>query len=95
MAVLEGLASGLAVVTTRVGAHEEAIIDGETGLFVPVGDPAALARTLARLVGDPAERQRLGTAGRRTYLDRFSIADYARRMAALHRSLSDNPRPGA
>lgn len=38
MAVLEGLSHGLAVVTTRVGAHDEVITDGETGIFVPVGD---------------------------------------------------------
>ena len=39
MAVVEGLAHGIAVVTTRVGAHEEVITDGMNGLFVPVGDP--------------------------------------------------------
>ena len=50
MAVIEGLAHGLAVVTTRVGAHEEAISDGETGIFVPVGDKDALAAALAKLV---------------------------------------------
>ena len=91
MAVLEGLASGLAVVTTRVGAHEEAIIDGRTGAFVPVGDPQALARTLARLVSDPAERRRLGEAGRKSYLERYAIDGYVERLSVLHRSILNNP----
>jgi glycosyltransferase involved in cell wall biosynthesis len=76
MAVIEGLAHGLAVVTTRVGAHEEVIADGETGLFVPVGDHDALARTLAMLVGDAAARSRLSANGRAHYLRRFSMDAY-------------------
>lgn len=93
MAVLEGLAGGLAVVTTRVGSHEEAIIDGETGLFVPVGDPPALAAGLARLVADPGERQRLASAGRRLYLRRFAIDGYLRRLDAFYRATSARRAP--
>lgn len=93
MALLEGLASGLAVVTTRVGAHEEALIHGENGLFVTIGDPAALAHALARLVADPAERRRLATAGRATYLQHFAISSYARRLSALHCRISGNQSP--
>lgn len=87
MAVIEGLASGLAVVTTRVGAHEEAIEDGRTGVFVPVGDPAALSQAIAALVADPLARARLGAAGRAAYVGRFAIAGYARRLAAVYRAV--------
>lgn len=95
MAVLEGLASGLAVVTTRVGAHEEAIVDGKTGAFVPVGDPEALAATLAGLVVDPAERQRLGEGGRRAYCQRFAIGGYVARLGALYQSVQPAPPVGS
>lgn len=84
MAVIEGLAHGLAVVTTRVGAHEEAITDGESGLFVPVGDRDALAATLARLVGDPALRNRLSAGACARYLSQFSMAVYQRRLEELY-----------
>jgi glycosyltransferase involved in cell wall biosynthesis len=92
MAVIEGLAHGLAVVTTRVGAHEEAITDGATGIFVPVGDPAALATALARLVSNPDERARLGAHGRALFLSRFSIDGYMRRLDGVYDSLGARPR---
>ena len=44
MSVLEGLAHGLAVVATPVGAHAEVIEPEQSGLLVPPGDVAALAR---------------------------------------------------
>ncbi len=88
MAVVEGLAHGRAVVTTRVGAHEEAIRDGVNGLFVPTGDRDAIAATLARLVADPQERARLGAAARAGYLERFSMNAYMRSLDALYGSLA-------
>lgn len=93
MAVIEGLAHGLAVVTTRVGAHEEAITDGETGVFVPVGDPAALAAALARLVAEPAERERLSAAARALYLARFSMEGYMRGLGGLYAGLGATALP--
>ena len=84
MAVLEGLAHGLAVVTTRVGAHDEVLEHDETCLFVPVGDAAALARALAALVGDRDLRDRLSAAARRLFLADFDIAGYVARLERLH-----------
>lgn len=83
MAVLEGLAQGLAVVTTPVGAQGEVLVDGETCLLVPPGDCEALARALARLVADPDLRARLGKAGRALFLSRFDIEGYARAFDEL------------
>lgn len=62
--VLEAMAAGLPVVATRIAGSEELVIDGETGLLVPVRDPAALAVALRRLLGDAALRQRMGAASR-------------------------------
>jgi glycosyltransferase involved in cell wall biosynthesis len=95
MAVIEGLAHGLAVVTTRVGAHEEAIADGVTGVFVPVGDPDGLAAALARLVTDPAERARLSAAARAQYLARFSMEGYMRALGRVYAGLRAVGRPDA
>ncbi len=86
MAVLEGLAHGLAVVTTPVGAHEEVITDGVTGLFVPAGDAAALGMALARLIRDPVRRAELSRCARALYLSRFSVAAYLPRLEAVYRA---------
>lgn len=83
MAVLEGLASGLAVVTTRVGAHGEVLVDGENCLLVPPGDSRALATALDRLIRDPALRSRLAAAGRQLYLSLFEMHDYLRSLERI------------
>lgn len=88
MAVIEGMAHGLCVVTTRVGAHEEVLTDGDTGVFVPVGDPAALAGTLAALIADPARRERLGRRARQHFVEHLSIEGYARELERVYDAAS-------
>lgn len=91
MAVIEGLAHGLAVVTTRVGAHEEVICDGETGIFVPVGDENALAAALAKLITDPETRIHLSAKGRAHYLNQFSMKAYMQSLEKLYEAVSAQP----
>ena len=93
MAVIEGLAHGMAVVTTRVGAHDEVLTHDRTCLFVPVGDAAALADTLAGLIADPARRLRLAGAGRALFLSRMEIGGYVARLSDLHDDLAATPCP--
>lgn len=61
---LEAMSAGVAVLASRVGGLPEAVLDGETGVLVAPGDPAALAQALDRLMDDPVLRERLGAAGR-------------------------------
>ncbi len=85
MSIIEAMASGLGVVATPVGAVEDIVKDGETGLLVPPGDDVALADALARLVEDGELRQRLGAAAQafqRQYLD---LVPYADRRCAVWR----------
>ena len=62
---LEAMAAGLPVVACRAAAVPEVVGDGECGILVPPGDVPALASALDALLGDEAERRRLGAAGRR------------------------------
>ena len=87
MAVLEGLAHGLTVVTTPVGAHPEVIEPGVSGLFVPPGDAAALAETLARVIDDGALRAQLSAGARQRFLQKFDVVGYADRVSQLHTDL--------
>ncbi len=92
MALLEAMAHGLAILTTAVGAQGEAVRDGIEALLVPPGDEAAIARTLVRLIDDPALRARLGAAARARHLEGFTIARYAERLAVLYeRALAPPP----
>jgi glycosyltransferase involved in cell wall biosynthesis len=87
MSVLEGLAHGLAVIATPVGAHAEVIEPELSGLLVPPGDAAALARALARVIDDGALRARLQAGARRRFLEKFNVRSYAERLGNLHAGL--------
>jgi glycosyltransferase involved in cell wall biosynthesis len=78
--VFEYLAAGRPLVAARVGVVPEVLVDGEHAALVPAGDAAALATTLAALLGDPARRARLGEAGRRLLVERFSGARVAQAL---------------
>jgi glycosyltransferase involved in cell wall biosynthesis len=72
--VFEYLAAGRALVASRVGVVPEVLADDVHAALVPAGDPDALASTLAALLDDPARRARLGEAGRRLLVARYSGA---------------------
>jgi glycosyltransferase involved in cell wall biosynthesis len=74
LSILEAMAAGLPVVASDVGGVGELVVDGETGLIVPPGDPARLAQALARMLEDGALRERLGAAGRARARERFDLA---------------------
>jgi glycosyltransferase involved in cell wall biosynthesis len=64
-AAMEAAASGLPVIATDIRGCRQAVSDGQSGLLVPLHDPARLAAAIEKLVADPSLRQRMGTAGRR------------------------------
>jgi glycosyltransferase involved in cell wall biosynthesis len=61
--IMQGMACGLAVVSTTVGAINEAVQHDETGYVVPPRDPAALATALAKLMRNDALRSQMAAAG--------------------------------
>lgn len=63
--VIEAMAGGIPVVASDIPACRELVEPGETGLLVPVGEPAPLAAAIRQLVGDPARRTAMGLAARR------------------------------
>jgi glycosyltransferase involved in cell wall biosynthesis len=84
---IEALAVGRPVVATRVGGVPDVIRDGEDGFLVEVGDVHALADRLAVLAADPELRRRMGDAGRKRVLPRYSVDRLVDDVDRLYRSL--------
>jgi len=84
----EAMAYGRPVVAAAVGGLLDAVVDGETGLLVPPGDPAALRESLERLLGDRDLRERLGRAGRRRAEELWGFAAGAHRLAEVYRAVA-------
>jgi glycosyltransferase involved in cell wall biosynthesis len=63
--VNEAAACGLPLLLSdRVGAAHDLLVDGDNGFLVPVGDVGAAAAALRRLAGDHGERERMGARSR-------------------------------
>jgi glycosyltransferase involved in cell wall biosynthesis len=85
-ALLQAMATGLAVVATEVGGNTELVADEITGLVVPPANPAALAKAILRLVEAPALAAALARRARQRVLGEFGID----RMLALMEGLYDH-----
>jgi glycosyltransferase involved in cell wall biosynthesis len=72
LVALEAMAMGKPVVAARIGGLQDIVAHEDTGLLVEPGDVHALAAALARLLDDAPLRARLGAAGRRRVVERFS-----------------------
>jgi glycosyltransferase involved in cell wall biosynthesis len=83
---IEAMACGVPLVATTGGALPEVVgRHGETGLLVEPDDPEALAAGIRRVLDDPVLAARLGEAGRRRVLGRFTWAATAKGTAEQYR----------
>jgi glycosyltransferase involved in cell wall biosynthesis len=77
--LIEYMAAGRPIVATAVGGNTELLEDGVHGLLVPPANPAAVAKAIDCLLGNPALGERLGRAARRRIAERFGTSSMARR----------------
>ena len=80
VALMEGMASGLPVVASRMSGIPELVTDRESGRLVPPGDPVALADALEELAGNSELRAAWGRAARAIILSRFDLHQNARQL---------------
>src|SRR3989449_1235131 len=85
---LEAMACETPVVATRVGGIKEVVVNEETGLLVPPGEPAKLGRAITRILEDPPMGAKMGKAGRRHVLRSFTWDRIAAKNLELYRSLT-------
>jgi glycosyltransferase involved in cell wall biosynthesis len=79
----QALACGVPLVTADTPAARELLVDGESALLVPPGDPAALADAVRRLAADTELAQRIAGGGRMAYEQHASEAVLGNRWRAI------------
>ena len=87
--VLEAASAGVPTVTTTATGAVDSVIDGVTGLIVPVDDAEALADALRLLADDPGRRRSLGSAARRRVETDFVPQNIWRGVDAILRGRPD------
>ena len=81
--IMEAMATGLPVVSTRIGGIPEMVVDNETGFLVQPNDAAALAGAIEKVMDDRSLAQRLGQAGDERAQELFSIDKNVRELCTL------------
>ncbi len=81
--IMEAMATGLPVVSTRIGGIPEMVIDNQTGFLVQPEDAVALAGAIEKVTNDRSLGQRLGQAGYERAQKLFSIEKNVRQLCAL------------
>lgn len=88
--LMEAMAMGLPVVTTRIAGIPELVEDGESGFLVTPGRTDQLVQAIERLAGDPGLRRRMGQAGRGKVTADFNLDDSARALERLFGGLASS-----
>ena len=95
LAFLDAMACALPCVGTEVDAVPDIVEHGRTGLLVPPGNAAALARALGALLVDRDRAREMGARGRERVLAHFTWGRVARRLAQVLRSAAFPARTGS
>lgn len=93
LVLLEAMATGVPVVSTEVGGIADLIERGVSGLLVPSGDEQELRRQLLFLASLPTAALRIGAAGRKAALAKYSLEQMAERYQALYEEASRSRSP--
>ena len=87
---IEAMAMKVPVVCTDFGGLPEAVIDGKTGMVVPVKDTDSLCKAIRYLIEHPAAREKMGDAGRKRVEEKFSMDINVKKTEELYLDVLKN-----
>jgi glycosyltransferase involved in cell wall biosynthesis len=85
--LIEAMFAGMPIVTTSTCGMKDVIVDGVTGLLVPIRSQAAIVDAVDRLLGGPNVRASLGQAARREALGKYSWQRVAEPVFQIYEAL--------
>ncbi len=90
LVIIEAFAADLPVIAARLGAAQDIISDGETGILFPPGDAGALAEAVAWAVAHPEDMTRMSQNARREYETKYTPeANYAQLIAIYEQTIRE------
>jgi glycosyltransferase involved in cell wall biosynthesis len=92
LALIEAMASGLPVISTKVGIADAVVTDESTGRLVPPNAPDQFREALEWLLDHPERWATMGAAAREAVVDRYSMDAVADRYVAMFRGLEATAR---
>jgi glycosyltransferase involved in cell wall biosynthesis len=96
LAILEAMASGLAVLSTDRGVISETVVDGQTGRVLPEdSSPENIAVALSDMLSDRTKLEAYACAGRKRYLERYTLHVCHRNLARVFTSIAESGRPNS
>jgi glycosyltransferase involved in cell wall biosynthesis len=87
LTLLEGMALGLPLIATRVGAIPSLVIHEKEGLLVEAHDIGELAKALERIITSRESRESMGNAGKLKFDEQHSFTRYLDRLAGTYAHL--------
>jgi glycosyltransferase involved in cell wall biosynthesis len=90
VSILEAMACGKPVVSTHHKGCEDAVVDQETGILVPVKQIQPLVDRIVQMLDDAALRTRMGEAGRRRVEGRFELERCTRQIVDVLETIARN-----
>lgn len=85
--LLESMAAGTPMVTTRSGGIGDVVGEGDQGLVVAPGDVAAFADAVRTLLLDPVRAEAMGRRGRATVIERYALRQLGARFEAVYEAV--------
>ena len=92
LAVLEAMAAGKPIISTRIEGIAEVLGEGECGILVPPGNSTALAEVIANVLRDASLANRLASAARARAAIDFSPQRMAAQVGAVYEEMLEEPR---
>lgn len=87
LSLLEGMSMGLPAIVSDVGGNPLLIENGENGVVVPRGEPAALAAAISRLMDEPETMASMSRRSEEVFNARFTGESFAKHVEDVYRSV--------
>lgn len=83
LVILEAMQHSLPVIATPVGAIPDMVIDGETGLIVPVNDVPTLAAAMSKIMEKVSQSSDLGNNSQRKFLGNYTVEQFENTLISI------------